>query len=187
MDNSTQVAYHAPRVRIRDVASNGDIYRITVELDDRLADPIRRPLSPATLYRDNDPGIALISLHRLVSLAGRLASFETVVERRPELSQGEIVVFQSWWTPDQLEVARSIKAPWQRTRFTPHDTVAYRPDGSVEFLPGGWNHEHCKLCFERIDKEKPYGYTDDGDRWLCEKCYEEHILSGFGAQLGDQV
>jgi hypothetical protein len=58
------------------------------------------------------------------------------------------------------------------------------PGGFV--VPGGWDHEHCRLCWERIsdiEAGKNFGYTDGKD-WLCESCYEKYIVSGLGQKLG---
>lgn len=180
------MSYQVPRVTIREVSVEGNICHITVELSDEAFTRLRPPLSPATLWRDDDPHIKLIELHRLITLDGQYATFETVVESSPDVASGDVVQFISWWTKEQLAVAQDIKRVWQRTRFEPLDAIATYADGTVKDVPGGWDHEHCYLNFEKIDESEPYGYTD-GNLWLCEECYQKYIASGFGAQLGDRV
>jgi hypothetical protein len=58
-------------------------------------------------------------------------------------------------------------------------------DGFV--VSGGWNHAHCKLCWETISTHEGYkhfGYTDGSD-WVCQDCYEKYIQSCFGKKLGE--
>ncbi len=60
---------------------------------------------------------------------------------------------------------------------------------SIELVSGGWDHEHCALCWRIIGAEQgeePFGYTDGHD-WLCETCHQQFVASGFGRKLGDQV
>jgi len=176
------MTYREPRARVLDVQVSPSVSRITVELE---CDPWR-PLAPASLCRDDDPAITLVQLHRLVALDGRRAVFETSPSGMPEIGIGSVVIFRSWWSADQVEVARAIHRPWQRTHFSPSDSARYSPDGSSETIPDGWDHEHCRLCWETFDEDTPYGYVEGAD-WLCGKCYDDFIASGLGAHLGDEV
>ena len=42
-----------------------------------------------------------------------------------------------------------------------------------------WDHEHCEFCWAKfMDEDAPdvlrEGYaTGDGDRWICEECYDD--------------
>jgi len=62
----------------------------------------------------------------------------------------------------------------------PYETYsdpATRPEG-CELVAGGWDHEHCGLCWERIMEEphgQPDGYTDGRHRWLCIACFERFV------------
>lgn len=112
-------------------------------------------------------------------------SFETSEPIPVELSAGITVVFRSWWDMDQLAIARGGRS-WERKGFVPTDSIRYHPDGSEERVVGGWDHEHCRLCWETFDEKTPFGYVS-GEDWLCGKCYDDYIASGFGARLGDEV
>jgi hypothetical protein len=96
---------------------------------------------------------------------------------------------------------------WTRTRFTPSDAIAtpaqdgftcLRPSGehrgggsryyppqpdtatpspSGEIVEGGWDHEHCALCWATISPyAEPEGYVDDEwGKWVCCKCYDNYV------------
>ncbi len=89
----------------------------------------------------------------------------------------------SWMPPD--EIAWALARPWRNEKWSPTDAWR-RPgdpsmwsntptgDGPWERIPGGWDHERCKICFERIfesaDPQTSLAYHD-GQDWLCPKCY----------------
>jgi hypothetical protein len=124
-------------------------------------------------------------IRRSVSSRWNALCSETAEPIPAELSAGVIVVFRSWWDPDQLAIARGGRSG-ERRRFLPTDSIRYHPDGSEERIAGGWDHEHCRLCWETFDAETPFAYVS-GDDWLCGECYDDYIAGGFGARLGDEV
>ena len=99
------------------------------------------------------------------------------------MSRYSNIDYPEWWDEscdDYLEDA--LKLNLRSDIFKPHDTWMHSPDGRVEFVPNGWDHEHCHFpfCGERIS---PYegddhtGYVDeDGKIWFCNDCYERYIL-----------
>ena len=67
----------------------------------------------------------------------------------------------------------------QRAPFRPSDTQRRKWDGTLEVVKGGWDHEHCEICLERISEdENPFGYVDQNDKWICETCYEKYVVPG---------
>ncbi|HVN76938.1 MAG TPA: hypothetical protein VMT19_11510 [Thermoanaerobaculaceae bacterium] len=57
----------------------------------------------------------------------------------------------------------------------------------MRVVPGGWDHEHCCLCFATISArgdDLRSGYTDGND-WACEECYAEEIAPHHGTGHGD--
>jgi len=51
------------------------------------------------------------------------------------------------------------------------------PGTAEEVVSGGWEHEHCELCWATIsphDGHQPTGYTD-GKEWLCISCFGKYI------------
>ena len=99
---------------------------------------------------------------------------------------------------DLLQVADET-ANWLRTEFQVSDAVAtpnengWRslrkikpaeeiPLGSHDYLvEGGWDHEHCFICWDHIDEDEPTCYrsvdVDGREWWVCRFCYEKWILA----------
>jgi hypothetical protein len=68
---------------------------------------------------------------------------------------------------------------WKRHKFEPHDSTVHYPDGRVEIAKDGWDHEHCRICLQKIstfETDKNYGYVNQSDHWLCESCYQNYVL-----------
>ena len=178
-------------------ASSG-VVRVTV----RLSGKVVPPLSPASLFNpDSDSDSATIELHRLIAIEADLATFESFGIPAPLPNVGERLVFQSWWTPDQLELARDADRTWTEKLFEAgpalvvhgedeHSVLARATertssdDGTL--LPRGWDHEHCALCWAKISETsgQASAYYSDGD-WLCIKCYRSYVVEGLGQRLGD--
>jgi hypothetical protein len=69
---------------------------------------------------------------------------------------------------------------WKRVKFEPKDSILYHPDGRVENVKGGWDHEHCRICFQNIslfEAENQFGYVNQKDDWLCESCYQKYAAN----------
>ena len=82
---------------------------------------------------------------------------------------------------------------WNRTRFVPQDAVDYRygdqrirgrvgqaptfpVDDAGTTIKGGWDHEHCDICSEKIGRYgQPYGYASGTSQWVCTKCYSDYV------------
>lgn len=82
---------------------------------------------------------------------------------------------------------------WNKELFKPQDAVAYRSgdktivikvgqpvddipvEGEGRIIKGGWDHEHCAICWESIDEDHPNGYKDQNNEWVCENCYSNYV------------
>ena len=99
---------------------------------------------------------------------------------------------ENWWTPTQLALVEGRSRLWRLTSFEPSDALAFESGGQIAvckrdadddvsgpaLVPGGWDHEHCELCWEKIfliPGTNHSGYTD-GREWLCVECYEKFIV-----------
>ena len=100
---------------------------------------------------------------------------------------------ETWWTPDQMDLVEDRSRGWHEQVFQPLDSVVFpgeeytlaRKKGEDErqlsqgtVMPGGWDHEHCALCWRTISPEPgddSSGYTD-GQDWLCKPCYDKFIV-----------
>lgn len=118
-----------------------------------------------------------------------------------EIAQGGV----EGWEQREFVPSDAVRFPAQQLRELVKEETAVMPDlftsGSVTrkrvgnempeggtTIPGGWDHEHCALCWKTIglyDDEERNGYIRD-DKWLCVECYDKFLVSGVGRQLGDR-
>jgi hypothetical protein len=45
-------------------------------------------------------------------------------------------------------------------------------------IPGGWDHEHCAVCWTHIDPGDRYFHHAELNELLCETCFERHVVAG---------
>jgi hypothetical protein len=68
----------------------------------------------------------------------------------------------------------------------PYHGEPYDPE-KFELLEGGWDHEHCDVCWAHIEEGDSYWPNEDEDGGhvdLCEKCYPRVMgLLGRAEQL----
>lgn len=79
---------------------------------------------------------------------------------------------------DRAELVFSQTGDWIRTEFFPRDCVTCYPDGSTKLNPGGWEHEHCEICWETISQHtdhQHFGYRNPNDDWVCEQCFRSYV------------
>ena len=63
---------------------------------------------------------------------------------------------------------------WQRPA-----TAADIEKGTGEVIPGGWDHEHCALCWETLGRGgQEEGYVSATRTWVCERCFRDFVERG---------
>jgi hypothetical protein len=121
----------------------------------------------------------------------RTGVFEVFADEPDTLTVG--MVFP--WIPQYYHssIAWAVADPdhaWEERIFKATDTDAFRqgksygwqqvggtlPEGATPAgtIPGGWDHEHCVICEEQINAERPVCYVDADDLWLCPDCYRHY-------------
>jgi hypothetical protein len=103
------------------------------------------------------------------------------------------VPVESWWTPDQLACATDPTRRWERRRFQTSDMIWERqpggghighrkqpgeqPEAGAELVRDGWDHEHCRLCWETISARPGEAHEcfTDGEDWVCGACFRKYI------------
>ncbi len=81
---------------------------------------------------------------------------------------------------------------WGLTDWVPKDAYRSRspgwtvlssaptPGSAQEVIPGGWDHDHCDICFWELnasgDPDRASGYWDGEYGWLCRKCHASLML-----------
>jgi len=137
----------------------------------------------------------------VVQRMAKVITFETYNSQAEPLNKGSKYDFITWWSDDQLKLAQDNSRPWQKQKFISQDAVKLERDGLTVFrqvragetinegtlIVGGWEHEHCYLCWTTISQREDHenkGYSD-GEEWICQNCYETYLVSGFGKRLGE--
>jgi hypothetical protein len=102
-----------------------------------------------------------------------------------------IPIYDGYWS-DRVRLVIDDRLIWARHRFTAPDAfVEPAPQGGTmwrvatpedvartdgKIVPGGWDHEHCDICWAKIGAGgDPEGYSTPDDHWVCVRCYEQHI------------
>jgi hypothetical protein len=49
-----------------------------------------------------------------------------------------------------------------------YDEVEYK------LIPGGWDHEHCDICWAKITEGDPYWANTNKVKIICKGCYEHY-------------
>jgi hypothetical protein len=106
---------------------------------------------------------------------------------------GQIYAYLDVYWGDRATLVLDTTREWRRVLFQPQEAIENRSngarilgktgepppckvDGEPRKIPGGWDHEHCDICWQEISKTaKPFGYTDQAADWVCEKCYEDFV------------
>jgi len=186
------LAARKPNVEVVACSREGNVTRVVLKFDILPSEPV----APATLYSVAEDSDDEFDLHRIVGVAPNAVTFETYgADVQPEV--GATYVFCRWWERDQLDLVKDENIVWRRESFAPSDAVrdstgalrklqAGKVADKEEIIRGGWQHEHCRLCRQTISARQGqdnFGYTD-GTHWMCRRCYEKYIASGFRERLG---
>ena len=128
------------------------------------------PAAPATLYSPAEDSDEEFDLLRVVDVSANAVTFETydAGDARPDI--GATYIFRPWWEAEQIELVKDESMAWRREKSEPTAAAEY---------------EQCGLCWQEIsapEAESDFGYTD-GSHWVCERCYEKYIASGFRKKL----
>jgi hypothetical protein len=79
---------------------------------------------------------------------------------------------------------------WKECRFEPVDAVQFAVDGGRMVgtvssdvpaggtpLKGGWDHEHCEICWATISLvDDSIAMFSEPDHWVCCSCYQQFIV-----------
>jgi hypothetical protein len=74
-----------------------------------------------------------------------------------------------WTKLTRADVQRGL------SRHDPSENQTSTPSGGTRLVPSGWDHEHCELCNSHVDVGM-FGYCDQDERWMCEKCYARYVM-----------
>ena len=105
------------------------------------------------------------------------------------LRPGESYAFLDLYWGDLAILVLDRSREWRQTRFQPVDAIQQFSDGhrvlskaspgqaDGTVVPGGWDHEHCEICYEKLGPQgQSIGWTSSLDEWLCNACYDEYLV-----------
>jgi hypothetical protein len=131
--------------------------------------------------------IACIMLSPGRFIWGRFASISTedrtakfILDNKKEVSLfqigSEYEYLDGYWG-ERAELVFDSSHKWEKTEFVPRDELRHLANGTTEVVPDGWDHEHCRICWESISQvdEQKYGYKDQNDKWLCDQCFHSYV------------
>jgi hypothetical protein len=132
-------------------------------------------------------------LHALDAASG--AAIFVPWEGREHLAVGmELPWIDGFWRAVDIEMVIDPAWSWTKLRFEPRDAwmtadikrrmlrpapagVNLVPSGAT-LVPKGWDHEHCRFCWEKIGAGGvATGFVDDAGTWLCESCYSQFVVT----------
>ena len=94
----------------------------------------------------------------------------------PDIKPGDSIQYFDGYWGQRAKIVFDHTLDWQKTLFEPHDTIAIYPDGTKEDMPGGWDHDHCEICWATISKNKNQNFMNsDQDDCVCLACFGDYI------------
>ena len=130
---------------------------------------------------------------RLLSLDADTRSGVFVPEEAkaaPVLDLGTYAYLDGYWA-DRAELVLDESRTWTRTRFerqaaleskSPDARMLRRfepdtePQENERVVSGGWDHEHCEICWAIIGtSDAEFGFRDQHSNWVCELCFQTQV------------
>jgi hypothetical protein len=103
-------------------------------------------------------------------------------------SGGSYPYLDGYWG-ERAELVLDLKRQWHKARFEPRDATQFpsinttilkksseEPSLDARVIKGGWDHEHCAICWEKIlPSAQAEGFISQPDIWVCERCYTQYV------------
>lgn len=95
-----------------------------------------------------------------------------------EIKSGASFPFFDGYWGERAKIALDKSLEWQEIAFKPRDAIYHYPGGRKEVRPGGWDHEHCVICWAKISLSENTNFRKSSqDHKVCLDCYGNHITS----------
>jgi hypothetical protein len=125
---------------------------------------------------DPDAALAVLSvnaknLHPALVIGATFPVYDAYWARKLPLALDDDIHWtRMQFVPLDAFVEPSENAGWRKWRIaTPDDSK--RTDGRI--VPGGWDHEHCELCWHKMGPAGDSdGYFSGAKQWVCVSCYD---------------
>jgi len=127
-------------------------------------------------------------------------------DKDAKLVQGATYPCTPWNHYNEVRLIANRRMAWTRTKHLAQDAYTEKENSTVfcrmntcdedasdmlgpfdpskhVIIPGGWDHDHCSMCWATIsqycEKEaEQWGYESTEGEWLCDECHEKYILRG---------
>jgi hypothetical protein len=104
------------------------------------------------------------------------------------LGRNEWSILDAYWG-ERAEIVLDLHRHWHKARFRLMDAIRFRRKGSIvmtkaeesevagaELVDGGWDHEHCKICWDTLGQGgEEEGYLREDGIWVCRRCYDTFV------------
>lgn len=139
----------------------------------------------AYLYLDDDQIVE--GKFRNVNESSNLAAFAfSQPDSVPKITSGASIPFFDGYWGERAQIVLDRSLEWHETTFKPSDAIKSYPGGRKEVIPGGWDHEHCAICWAKISQsENPIFKKSNQDDYVCLDCYANHITPRNIDFIGD--
>ncbi len=165
------------------------------------------------IVKDNNLGYLIGGLNeaykgRFYDLNRDIRKARFVPKNANDLSQlvvdTKYAYFDCYWG-EIAELILDDTKQWNSVKYEPKDAIVYKTDkGNImgkigqkklfetedegTFIKNGWDHEHCAICTEKIGwGGQSYGYVDNSDKWVCEKCFIELVKTRSLSYIEDET
>jgi hypothetical protein len=154
--------------------------------------------------------IGYLTDHDGLCIKGRFSNWDSLtrqsafkpgdVHQFTRLVVGRSFAYLDGYWGERVAIVFDTTKHWREQVFKPDDVIEYLSggkkvigkvgqlpsfpvDGEGKTIQGGWDHEHCAICWETISQlAQPAGYTSQEGDWICKKCYSAYVqpkLLGF--------
>lgn len=93
-----------------------------------------------------------------------------------EIKPGESIPYIDGYWGERALIVLDRSLDWQECTFGPRDAIKTFHNGRTEEIPGGWDHEHCAICWATISqKENQVFMKSSQDDCVCLDCFRNHV------------
>lgn len=94
----------------------------------------------------------------------------------PDIQPGESIRYIDGYWGERAIIALDRSLAWQEATFKPCDVLKTFPNGRQEEIAGGWDHEHCAICWAVISqKENTIFMKSCQDDCVCFGCFRNYV------------
>ena len=94
----------------------------------------------------------------------------------PDIKPGESLRYLDGYWGERCLIVLDRSRDWREFTFEPRDAIKTFHDGRKEEIPGGWDHEHCAICWATISQKEHHSFMKSSqDDCVCPDCFRNHV------------